>query len=141
MSSRKYAMVEIKPSSSGTLGSNIYRCAHITVQQPPDSLDQIFDVAKRPSLGSIAEYGQRLAAKCLVDESGHYTPILRAHPWSVGVEDSDDSGVHRVDAIVGHDHGFREAFSFVVNPSRPHRVNVTPIAFRLGVHQRVAVDF
>ena len=42
--------------------------------------------------------------------------------------------------VVGHGHGFLEALGFVIDSSRPYRVHITPIAFRLGVHSWVAVD-
>ncbi len=43
--------------------------------------------------------------------------------------------------VVGHGDGFHEAFGFVVNAARPHRIDIAPVALGLRVFEGVAIDF
>jgi len=44
-------------------------------------------------------------------------------------------------AVIGHGEGFGGAFGLVVDTPWPDRVDVAPVGFGLGMHQRVAIDF
>ncbi len=55
------------------------------------------------------------------------------------VEDPDDRRIHPLLAVVGHRQRLRVALGLVVHAARADRVDVAPVALRLGVFQRVSV--
>ncbi len=92
-------------------------------------------------MGAFAVYGEGFAAEDGADEAGDDAAVIEAHAWAVGVEDADDAGVELVIGVVGHDHGFGEAFCFVVDAAGSDGVYVAPVGFGLGMDLGVAVDF
>jgi len=67
--------------------------------------------------------------------------IIQAHARAVGVEDADDVGINAVRAVIGHGHGFGEAFGFVIDAADADRVDVAPVFLALRMALRVAVYF
>ena len=102
--------------------------------------DEIVDVAERPRLRSVAEDGDRAILERLAQERRDRAAIVGAHPGAVGVEDPDDCRVHALLAVVGHRERLGVSLGLVIDPARPDRIDVTPVALRLGVDLRVAVD-
>ncbi len=108
-------------------------------QQTQSALDEVIDVTDRPGLPTVPGHGERLARQGLADEGGDGPPVVGTHAGAEGVEDPQHSGVHVVEAPVGHGQRLREALSLVVHASRADRVHVTPVRLGLRVHLRVAV--
>ena len=75
------------------------------------------------------------------DEVGDHASVVRIHARAVGVEYPHDFDADAVLAPVIHEERLRTAFSFVVAGAYSHRVHAPPIALRLRMHVRVAVNF
>lgn len=88
----------------------------------------------------VAVDGDVLTPQGLADEVGDDPAILGIHQGAVGVEDADDADINAFMAVVVEHEAFRAAFAFVVAGADAVRVHVAPVAFDLGVHQRVTVD-
>ena len=71
---------------------------------------------------------------------GMARPSLRSHPWAVGVEDPHDRRVDALLPVVGHRERLGVPLRLVVYAAGPDRVHMPPVALRLRVHLRVAVD-
>src|SRR5919197_314139 len=102
--------------------------------------NQVVDVAEAPRLRALAEDGDRLALERLPHERRDGAPVVRAHTRSVGVEDPDDAGVDALMAVVGHRERLRVPLRLVVDAARPDGIDVSPIALRLRMDERVAID-
>ena len=66
------------------------------------------------------------------------TAVVGLEPGTIGVEDTDEVGVHAVVAVVCSDGSLREAFGFIVDGARADGIDASPIAFDLGVDLGVA---
>src|SRR5680860_143817 len=120
--------------------AEIHRSGNIGMNETPDSFDEVVDVAQRPSLLAVAVHGQLLARKRLLDKGGNRASIALAQARAKGIEDADDPHRHAVGAVIRHHHRFREALGFVVDATRPDRIDVPPIALWLGMDFGIAVD-
>ena len=67
--------------------------------------------------------------------------VVRPHPRAIGIEDADDTRIQLVIAMIRQSYSLGEAFRFVINPSRSHRVHVPPVVLRLRAHFRIPIDF
>ena len=108
--------------------------------QAHQPVDQIIHVAKRPGLGAVAVNGDRLVPERLHDEVGDHPPVAGMHARTVSIEDAGHPDRQLVLAVIVEKQRFRTALAFVVAGPRPDRIDVAPVAFRLRVHFRVAVD-
>ena len=90
-------------------------------------------------MSAVAEDTQRQAFGGLGEEGRDYAAVVELHTRTVGVEDPGDVGAEAEFAVVGHSHGLSKTFRFVVATSWPYWIYVAPIAFLLGVLERVAV--
>ena len=126
----------------GELGgvADVGRVDPVALEEPVDPVDQVGDVAEGAGLVALAVDGERLAPERLDHEVRHHPAVLRPHPGPVGVEDPDDPGVDAVVAVVGHGDRLGEPLGLVVDAARADRVDVAPVALRLGVDLGVAVD-
>src|ERR1700677_1958307 len=104
------------------------------------SPDEVADVAEGPRLAAVAEHGYRPVRQRLTQERRDRAAVVRAHPGAVGVEDPHDRRVNALLAVVGHRQRLGVALGLVVDAAWPDRVDVTPVALRLWMFQRVAVD-
>ncbi len=75
------------------------------------------------------------------EEGRDYAAIVEFHARTVGIEDSGDVGAEAEFAMVGHCHRLGKSFRFVVATSGADWIYVAPVAFLLGVFERVAVAF
>ena len=112
----------------------------IREQQTIDPVNQVIHIAKRTRLGPIAEDGQGFAAQGLLDHVGDDAPVIQAHTRAIGIENADDMRIHFVGVVVCHRHGFSKTLGLIVHRAQSDRVNVAPIAFRLGMFERVAIN-
>ena len=120
--------------------SDIHRIGMIAHEEPVDAVDQIRDIAERTGLLSLAVDGERLTLQRLDDEVRHHPAVAGAHAWTVGIEDPDDAGIDPMVAVIRHRDRLGEALGLVVDAARPDRVDVTPVALRLRMHLRIAID-
>ena len=109
----------------------------ITLEGPQEVLDEL----ARAGLFALPIERQRLVAQGLQDEVGDDAPILRVHPRPIGVEDAHQPHVHAELAAVFQGQGLGRALAFVVATAHAQRVDVAPVALRLRVDLRVAIDF
>ena len=105
-----------------------------------DAVDQVGHVTEGARLGAVAEHGDRPVLERLAEEGRDRAAVVRAHARAVGVEDADDRGVDALLAVVGHRERLGVALGLVVDAARADRVDVAPVALRLRVDLRVAVD-
>ncbi len=119
--------------------ADVHRLHIVGVEQAPDALDEVGDKTERARLGAVAEDGERFPGPGLADEGGHDPAVAGPHPRTVGVENTDDTGVNPVVAVVGHGDGLGKALGLVVHAPRPHRVDVAPVVLALRVDEGVAV--
>ncbi|OQA17906.1 MAG: hypothetical protein BWY63_02219 [Chloroflexi bacterium ADurb.Bin360] len=85
--------------------------------------------------------GERLTAQSLIDEVRHNAPIIKAHTWTIRVEDTHDARVHIVIAVICHRKGLSKTLTFIIDPTRTDRIYITPVIFRLRMHQWITIDF
>ncbi len=112
----------------------------VGLRKPINPVDQVADVTKTPRLVPVTEHGQRLALERLPDERRHHPPVPQPHPRTVSVEDPHDPRIDPVMTVVRHRHRLGKPLGFVVHPARTDRVHVAPVALRLRMDQRIAVD-
>ena len=108
--------------------------------QQDEAADEVVDVAEAPRLRAVAVDRQRLPLERLAQEVGDRAAVVRSHPRAVGVEDPHDRRVDALLPVVGHRQRLGVPLRLVVDAARPDRVDVPPVALRLRVHLRVAVD-
>ena len=77
----------------------------------------------------------------LYDKVGYNATIIRPHIRAVSVENTDDTNIDLVFAVVVEKEGFGDALAFVVASSDTDGVDVSTVALGLGVNVGVAVDF
>ena len=70
---------------------------------------------------------------------GQTPAVGRAHTWPERVKNANDCGIDPMRVSVSHGQGFAETLRLVVDPPGADRIYVAPIAFRLGMDERVAV--
>src|SRR5690606_7068761 len=99
------------------------------------------DVAEGPGLLAAAEDGEAFAAQGLHDEVRYDAAIVRAHARAVGVEDAADLDLQGRLPVVVEEQRLGRALALVVAGPGTGWIDVAPVAFRLRMHQRVAVDF
>src|SRR6266542_4355568 len=102
--------------------------------------NEVVHVTEAARLRAVAEDRDRLVLERLAREGRDRAAVVGAHPGPVGVENPHDRGVHPLLAVVRHRQRLCVALRLVVDPARADRVDVAPVALRLRVHQRVAVD-
>ena len=107
---------------------------------PHEAFDQVVDIAETAGLAAVAVDGDVLAAQRLDDEVAHHPAVVRMHARAVGVEDADDLDVEVVLAVIVEEQGFGAAFALVVAAADADGIDPAPVAFRLRMHFRVAVD-
>src|SRR2546430_14555290 len=105
--------------------------------EPPD---QVVHVTEATSLRTVAEHRERLVLEGLAHEGWDRTPVVRPHSRPVRIEDANDRGIHALLAVVRHRHCLAVALRLVIDAARADRVDVPPVALRLRMHLRVAVD-
>ena len=108
---------------------------------PDHALHQVVDVAKGAGLGAIAVKGDVFSLEGLHDEVRNNSPVVRAHPGAIGVENSNDANIHTVFSMVVEKKSFRTSLPLVVAGSGANRVYVPSVGFRLRVYVRVSVYF
>jgi len=121
--------------------ADVDRLMVVALRQFKDAVDQIRDEAEAPRLRAITKHRQRFILKGLRGKSRDHPAVIGSHAGPVGVKDSNNMGVDPMVAVIGHDHGFSEAFGFVVHATRTHGIHIAPIVFRLRMDQRIAVTF
>ena len=63
------------------------------------------------------------------------------HTRAIRIEDSRDSDLDIVRAMVVKEHCFSSALTFVIAGTRANRVYAAPIFFSLWMHFRITVNF
>ena len=105
------------------------------------SANEIRHIAEASRLRSIAVECQRLLLQRLNDEVRDHSPVAGSHARAVGIENPDDARVEPMMTPVCQRHRFRKALGFVIHTARANRVYVSPVGFRLRIHQRIAINF
>jgi len=109
------------------------------VQETPEALHQVIDVAETAGLPSVSENGQVLSPEGLPHEGREGAAVVESHPCAVSVEYPGDPRIEAVVTVICHGHRFREAFRLIVDTPRPDGVDVSPVIFGLGVNKRISV--
>ena len=120
--------------------ADVHRIAPVALEQAVDAVDQVGHIAEGARLRAVAVDREGIAPQRLHDEVRHHAAVVRAHARAVGIEDPDDARVDSVIAMIGHRHRLGEALRLVVDAARPDRVHVAPVALRLRMDLRIAVD-
>src|SRR4029077_13536816 len=94
---------------------DIYWFVLVRIHQPINPLDQVRNITEAAGMLSVTINGDGLAPKGLVYKIRQRTAIVEAHTRTVSIKDSDDMGVHTMEAVIGHHHSFRESLGFVVH--------------------------
>ena len=105
------------------------------------TFDEIIHVAEGTCLLAIAIDGDGLAKKGLDDEVGHDPAVIGMHFRTVGIEDAANLDRQMMLAPVGEEQGLGTALSFIVAGPYAVGIDMAPVAFHLGVHFGVSVDF
>src|ERR1700676_2380474 len=72
-------------------------------------------------------------------EVGKRASIIQAHTRSVGIEDTHNACIYAMVSVVGHGHGLRVAFGFVIYAARTDGIDMPPVGFRLRGDFGIAV--
>ncbi len=113
----------------------------VLIHHPDDGFDEIIAIAERTRLRSVTKQCDVLARESLADEVGHYPAIVGMHPRAVGIENSHDSRIDVVAAVVIHEQRFGDTFAFVITRPDADGVDVAAIRFGLRVFFWIAVHF
>src|SRR5919198_1002505 len=109
------------------------------VRQAHNAVDLIADVAEAARLRAVAIHGEIFASERLLHEVGDDAPVVDLHARAISVKDAYDARIQLLIAVVGHGRGLGKALGLVVNRAWADRVHIAPIAFSLGMLERVAV--
>ena len=95
--------------------SNIDRTADtFCLHEADKTFDKVVNIAKAASLAAIAINRQIVPAKRLNDEVRDDTAIIRTHPWPISVEDTNNTDVHIVLAVIIKEEGLRDTLPLIV---------------------------
>ncbi len=111
----------------------------LLVHHADHAVHQVVHVAEGSRLGTVTVHGQVLSPQCLYDKVGNHSPIVRVHPWTIGVEDANHPNVHTVLPVVIEEQGLRAALALVVASPRPNGINVAPVGLGLRMHVGVPI--
>ena len=102
---------------------------------------QITHILKRTCLGAIAMDSQRLTAKCLHNEVGYHTAILRTHPRPVCIEYANDTCIYTVFFMIVVEQGLGTALPLIITATDTEGIHIAPIRFILRRDLRIAIHF
>ena len=111
----------------------------VAIHQADQALDQIVDITEGTTLAAVAIEGDRLTAQGLHDEIAHHTAVVGQHARAVGVEDTGNADLATMHALVVEAEGFSDPLALVVTSSDADRIHAAAVAFRLGMHGRIAI--
>lgn len=111
------------------------------IHHPYHAFNEIVDVLERSRLFPFPVDGDGIAPQRLADEVGYDPAVVRVHERTVCVENADDADVRSFMAMVIEHEAFRATLSLIVACSDSNGVDVAPVAFRLGVHEWLSIDF
>lgn len=122
--------------------AGIYRAGEVVggVHEANENLNEVIDVAEGSGLVALAVDGDRLILQGLDDEIGDNPTIVWVHARAVGVEDPGDFYAQAMLPVVVEKKRLGAALPFIVTGTDACRIDIAPIAFRLRVDLRVAVD-
>src|SRR5262249_37849350 len=122
--------------------AEIYRLeAGRRVYQTDQTLGDIDRITKPARLVTLPVQGRHLTIPQLPAEVGDYAARSLRHAWSRRVQNPPTPDVDFVLAvIVGHQR-LRETLAFVVTGTQTDGIDIAPVAFRLRMDQRVAINF
>ncbi len=72
-------------------------------------------------------------------EIGQRAAVIETHARSISIKDANNVSVYSVEAVIGHNHGFRKSLGFIVHASRTDGVYVSPITLWLWTNLRIAI--
>jgi hypothetical protein len=100
---------------------------------------EVVDVTEAPGLISVSIHRERLAAQSLHEEVRDDPAVAGLEARTIGVEDTDQVGVHTSIPVISHHKRLGIAFGFVVNRPRTHGVHMAPVLLSLGMLERIAI--
>ena len=109
--------------------------------QADQAFDQVVDIAEASCLLAVAIKCYVFALERLNDEVRYDAAIIWVHTRPIRVEDARHLDVEIVLAMIIKEERSSTAFALVLTGPRTDRVDITPIAFFLRVHCRVAINF
>ena len=90
-------------------------------------VNQIVDVLEGTSLTTITVDGDVFAAKCLANEIGDNTAIVRVHVRTVGVEDTHHANVEIVGTVVVEEDGLSGSLTLIVARTGSDGVHISVV--------------
>ena len=108
-------------------------------RQPQNPLHFIAHIAETARLAAVAVHREIFAPQRLPHKIRNHPPIVDLHPRPVRIEDSQNSRVQTMIAVIRHRYRFGKALRLVIHRSRSDRIHISPIVFRLRMHQRIPV--
>src|SRR6185312_12988359 len=106
---------------------------------PHQTLNEVVDVAERPTLAAVSINREWLAEQGGHHEVRHHPAVSRMHSRAVRVEQTDDFDAELMLAPVVEEECFCGSLALVVAGAYADRVDVTPIVLSLRVDLGVAV--
>ena len=103
------------------------------------ALNEVVDVAERPRLLALTVDRQRQFLQRADNEVGHHPSVMRMHPGTVGVEQSNHLDLEAMLSVIVEEQSFGGPLALVVARPGPDRVHVSPIVLRLRMHQWIPV--
>src|SRR5580704_1517547 len=107
--------------------------------QAQNAIDEIGDITEAARLRTVAVDGEGLPLQGLHHEVRDDAAVVGLEPGAIGVEDTDEVGIHTVVAMVGHDGSLREALGFIVDRTQADGIDITPVGLDLGMDLGIAV--
>jgi hypothetical protein len=137
-------MVRFSPSSSFIDGvhpslSEASEISSFRCKGSSNSLDQIIHTTETPGLGPIPEHRDILPQERLHNKITHHPAVVRVHARSIGFEDANHPDIDPVLPVIIKKQGFHTPLSFVITGTQADGVHISPVAFGLPMHGRVAV--
>jgi hypothetical protein len=113
----------------------------VGIHELDEAADEVRDLLEGARLRALALNRERLALERLDDEVRDDAAVVRVHARAKRVEDARDAHLNALLLRLDVAERLRDALALVLAGARAPRVDVAPVALRLRVDFRVALDF
>ena len=112
----------------------------LLLHEAHESLDEIIDIAEGAGLGPLAINSEILTLQGLNDKVGDDASIVVEHARTVGIENTDDTNIDAILAMIVKEERLSRALPLVIAGAQSNGIHVPPIGFGLRMNIGITID-